>query len=115
MASSGPKAQSKAKMKDTAPTAPEIPGFLSRPKKGATGDTYRGRHTCSDVQWTGEGSDAFATFTLTAEELAGAAESGLIWTDQDVQRGIVPGLPQAPPKELNLADGYPNWSLDIFK
>jgi hypothetical protein len=94
---------------------PRVAGFLPKPKKDASGDTYRGRHVCTDVQWTGEGPNIFATFTLTADELADAAENGLIWTDQDVQRGIVPGLATPPARELNVADGYPDSRLYIFK
>jgi hypothetical protein len=55
------------------------------------------------------------TFTLTADELADAAENRLLWTDQDVQRGIVPGLSKMPARELPVADGYPDTSLYIFK
>jgi hypothetical protein len=75
---------------------------------------YPGRFTCHDVQVTGEGEDRFATFTLTAEEVAGAAESQLVWTDQDVQRGIRPDVPQGPPRELSVGNGYPDPKLYIF-
>jgi DNA-sulfur modification-associated len=95
-------------------TQPEIDGFLAKPKKTAQGNTYRGRFTCHDVQWTGEVDDIFATFTATAEEIADAAESRLVWTDQDVQRGILPGLLTRPPRELSLADGYPDAKIYIF-
>jgi hypothetical protein len=56
----------------------------------------------------------FVTFTITAGQLSDAAENGLLWTDQDVQRGIIPGLPVAPPKELSLANGYPDPKLYVF-
>ena len=92
----------------------QIPGFLKLPKKNATGSVYRGRMTCPDVQWTGMPPDVFATFTITAEELADAAENNLLWTDQDVQRGIKPGLPVSPPKELSLSNGYPNSERYVF-
>ncbi len=92
----------------------EIQGFLKRPKRTASGKSYEGRFTCHDVQWTGEGRDALITFTITAEELAAAAESRLLWTDQDVQRGIQPALTSRPPRELPLADGYPNPALYVF-
>lgn len=62
-----------------------IDGFLTDPKRTANDKIYTGRFTCPDVQWTGTGPDSMATFTITAIELADAAESGLIWTDQDVQ------------------------------
>jgi len=55
-----------------------------------------------------------ATFTVTAEELADAAESGLIWTDQDVQRGIVPGAEPSPSREISLTDGYPDRKKYVF-
>lgn len=92
----------------------KIDGLLSRPKRNARGAIYKGRFTCPSVQWTGEGSDTLATFTVTAEELADAADSGLLWTDQDVQRGIQPGVDPLPDKELSLAYGYPDTSKYIF-
>ena len=75
---------------------------------------YRGRFACPDVQWTGSSNDLLATFTITADELTGAAESGLLWTDQDVQRGIQPGIEPPPPRELSLADGYPDTTKYVF-
>ena len=88
-------------------------GFSAKPKITAGGHLY-GRFTCHDVQLTGEGADLFATFTLTAEEVAAAAENQLVWTDQDVQRGIRPDAPQSPPRELPVGDGYPDPKLYIF-
>lgn len=95
-------------------TKPEIAGFLADPKLTANRKTYRGRFTCPDVQWTGSGSEAMATFTVTAEEIADAADAGLIWTDQDVQRGIVPGVDPTPPREICLRDGYPAAGQYVF-
>jgi DndB-like DNA-sulfur modification-associated protein len=92
----------------------EIRGFTSKPKKTAGGHDYQGRFTFNDVQWTGEGEDLLATFTLTAEEVAGAAESQLVWTDQDVQRGIRPDVASTPARELPVGIGYPDPSLYIF-
>jgi hypothetical protein len=89
-------------------------GFLRSPKKSASGNTYHGRFTCRDVQWTGSGSDALATFTATADEIADAAEGRLTWTDQDVQRGILPGITPRPSRELALCDGYPNPGSYVF-
>jgi hypothetical protein len=37
-----------------------------------------------------------------------------VWTDQDVQRGITPGLLPVPPRELALGDGYPDSASYIF-
>ncbi len=93
---------------------PQIQGFLSKHKTSASGGVYTGRFTCPDVQWTADGTEALATFTITAEELADAADSHLIWTDQDVQRGIRPGLRIPPRREISVGDGYPDPALYIF-
>lgn len=88
-----------------------IDGLLKRPKRNAKGAIYKGRFTCPDVQWT---ANEMATFTITAEELAAAAASNLLWTDQDVQRGIQPGVSPVPPRELSLASGYPDPAKYVF-
>lgn len=93
---------------------PNVAGFLQRPRSTASGSVYHGRFTCPEVQWTGERADLLATFTITAHEVADAAENRLLWTDQDVQRGIIPGLPTRPPRDLSLADGYPDPSRYVF-
>jgi len=93
---------------------PGGPGFVPKPKLTARGKTYQGRFVCPDVQWTGSGADAVATFTITAQELADAADSRLLWTDQGVQRCIRPEVSPPPPRELALADGYPDTSRYIF-
>jgi hypothetical protein len=64
-----------------------------------------GVSSCQNVQWTGSAQDLMATFTITAQEIADAAKNGLLWTDQDVQRGIQPGVIPLPPRELSLANG----------
>src|SRR5215207_3209251 len=92
-----------------------IAGFLAQPKRAAKGKIYRGRFECQNVQWTGSQSELMGTFTITAEELADAAASGLLWTDQDVQRGIQPGASPTPSRELSLADGYPDAKSYIFQ
>jgi hypothetical protein len=89
-------------------SAPRVHGFLATPKTDSNGRVYRGRFVCPDVQWTRSSNDLLATFTITAEELADAAENHLLWTDQDVQRGIQPAISPPPPRELCLADGYPD-------
>lgn len=95
-------------------SAPTIQGLLPKPKVTASGKAYKGLFVCDGVQWTGEGADTLATFTITAGELADAAQSQLLWTDQDVQRGIEPHAPPGTPKELSLGDGYPAQGLYIF-
>jgi hypothetical protein len=95
---------------------PNIKGFLGKPKRTGKGNLRQGRFTCHDVQWTGgAGTDALlATFTISADELAETAASNLLWTDQDVQRGIKPGLNPQPSRELSLANGYPDPEKYIF-
>ena len=93
---------------------PEIDGFVAEPKLSADGGIYRGRMTLPSTQWTGTGPDAVATVTLTLEQIADAAESRLLWTDQSVQRGIVPTAPAGTPTELPVSDGYPDESLYVF-
>jgi hypothetical protein len=95
-------------------TLPNISGFRNTPKKQANGKLYKGRITCPAVQWTGLGPDTLATFTITADELADAAEGGMIWTDQDVQRGIRPAISPPPPREISLSAGYPDITKYVF-
>jgi len=92
----------------------KLKGFLDAPKRTASRAIRQGRFTAYDVQWTGEGEELLATFTITAEEVAEAAESKLLWTDQDVQRGIKPGLEAPAPRELPICDGYPDPKFYIF-
>src|SRR3954447_18058009 len=91
-----------------------INGFLKKPRRNARESLYRGRLVLPDVQWTGRGEDSFATCTMTVGELADAMESRLLWTDQSVQRGISPSAPGGVPRELTLADGYPDTTRYIF-
>lgn len=91
-----------------------VAGFLSGPKQSAKGKKYTGRFVCPDVQWVGSGRDLLATFTITAEQIADAAASNILWTDQDVQRGIQPAAYPVPARELSLAEGYPDPKKYIF-
>src|SRR5690554_3697415 len=93
---------------------PSIDGFFAKPRTNADGTVYRGRLSLPGVQWTGTGADAFATATVTLEQIADAAESRLLWTDQSVQRGITPTAPAGIPRELPLSDGYPDKNHYIF-
>src|SRR5271166_2874848 len=92
----------------------EIAGFLQEPQRTARQRVYRGRLMLADVQWTGSDEDQFATVTITANELADAILSQLIWTDQSVQRGIQPTAPVNTPRELPVGAGYPDPTLYIF-
>jgi DNA-sulfur modification-associated len=91
-----------------------VKGFLDKPRHTSSGKNYQGRFIAYDVQWTGEDEDIFATFTITAEQVADAAESQMLWTDQDVQRGIKPGLGISAPRELSIGHGYPDPKIYIF-
>jgi len=93
---------------------PPISGFISKAKLTASNSVFSGRFVCSNVQWTDESENSWLTFTITAEELFSAVESNLIWTDQDVQRGIKPDFIGTPPKEVSLANGYPDKNIYIF-
>lgn len=100
--------------KKTATDAPAIKGFSTNARRIAGNRLYAGRFTCNNIRWAGEGANAIATFTITARELADAADSRLLWTDQDVQRGIRPEASPPPPRELSVGDGYPDSSIYIF-
>src|SRR5579863_7322808 len=93
---------------------PKIKGFLRRPRTVAAKRQYAGRFTCHNVRWAGEGKGALVTFTITAGELADAAESRLLWTDQDVQRGMRPEVLPRPERELSVGDGYPDPKAYLF-
>lgn len=79
----------------------------------AAGRPYSGRFTCQGMQFTGTGEDTLGTFTITARELADAADGNLLWTDQNVQRGIRPEAKGAK-RELSLSEGYPKPTEYIF-
>ena len=91
-----------------------IRGFLAEPRRNASGQLYHGRFTCPLVQLTKDPESFVATFTITALELADAAANGILWTDQDVQRGIQPTSPTDTPRELALSQGYPDSARYIF-
>lgn len=92
----------------------KITGFRDHPEQTASGADYPGKLCCDDVQITGEGIDAIATFTVTVRQLLDASTAGMLWTDQDVQRGIRPEVVTKVSKELSLGNGYPNKDVYIF-
>lgn len=93
---------------------PNISGFREIPQTIASGAPYTGRLCCDDVQFTGDGADALATFTITVRQLVDAAESSILWTDQDMQRGIRPEVAHKVDRELSLARGYPDPKVYVF-
>lgn len=93
---------------------PNIAGFREKPEQTASGAIYTGRLSCDDVQITGDGNDVIATFTVTARQLVDAAKTEMLWTDQDVQRGIRPEVTSRVDKELSLSKGYPPSDVYVF-
>lgn len=93
---------------------PDIPGFRENSEKTASGTVYTGRLCCDDVQVTGEGSEALVTFTVTARQLVDAAKTEMLWTDQDVQRGVRPEVTSKVERELSLSKGYPPPDIYVF-
>lgn len=93
---------------------PNISGFRNNSEKTATGTDYVGRFSCDDVQITGEGGEAIATFTITARQLLDAANNVMLWTDQDVQRGVRPEVSAKVERELPLSNGYPDAKIYVF-
>lgn len=88
-------------------------GFLDTPPLTANKKPQQGRFVCSDIQWTGQGAELLGTFTITARQVLAAADSNLLWTDQDVQRGVKPEASTSL-TELSLANGYPSEESYIF-
>lgn len=93
---------------------PDIAGFREQPERTASGAIYTGRLSCDDVQITGDGNDVIATFTVTARQLVDAAKTEMLWTDQDVQRGVRPEVTEKVDKELSLSKGYPPSNVYVF-
>ena len=93
---------------------PDISGFRDLPERTASNAIYAGRLSCDDVQVTGEGNDIIATFTVTARQLVDAAKTEMLWTDQDVQRGVRPEVIHKVDKELSLSKGYPPADIYVF-
>lgn len=91
-----------------------ISGFRAKPELTSNGASYTGRLCCDDVQLTGSGQDAIATFTITARQLYDAAKAFMLWTDQEMQRGVKPEAQGNVQRELALANGYPDSKTYIF-
>jgi hypothetical protein len=92
----------------------DIPGFKPKAETTSSGGIYQGRLCCDDVQLTGSGPDAIATFTITARQLYDAAHASMLWTDQEMQRGVKPEVHGIVKRELSLAEGYPDSKTYIF-
>lgn len=90
-----------------------VPGFRHEPRFAPDGSVYTGRATLHDVQWTVNPDDVIATCTVTARQLVDMSQTRVIWVDQNVQRGVKPGVRDAPAL-LPLGDGYPDPIRYIF-
>lgn len=92
-----------------------VPDILPKPLERRAGGVYTGRFQVTAPQWMLNPDDLHATAALTVRDIATAADNGLIWTDQLVQRGIKPEAEgDNPAVELSLADGYPDSSEYVF-
>ena len=83
-------------------------------RRAADGSLDPGVLTLPDVQWASNGSDVAGTCVLTVGQLEAAATARVLWTDQNVQRGVRPEIDPPPPTLLPLADGYPDPTKYIF-
>jgi hypothetical protein len=93
-----------------------VPDILPKPLERRAGGVYTGRFQIANPQWMLNPDDLHATAALTVRDIATAADNGLIWTDQLVQRGIKPEAEGGQPDvELSLAAGYPDSSVYVFE
>jgi DNA-sulfur modification-associated len=92
----------------------QVPDLLREPLVRRGGGIYRGRFEVARPLWVLNPDDMHATASLSIRDIATAAEGGLIWTDQVVQRGVRPENQSEAPVELSLADGYPDSSVYVF-
>jgi len=83
-------------------------------RRAADGSLDPGVLTLPEIQWASNGSDVAGTCVLTVAQLEAASEARVLWTDQDVQRGVRPEIDPPPPALLPLAEGYPDATQYIF-
>ena len=92
----------------------QVADLLPEPLQRRGGGIYRGRLDVPRPLWVPNPDDMHATASLSIRDIATAAEGGLIWTDQVVQRGVRPENQEDVPLELSLAEGYPDSSAYVF-
>lgn len=92
----------------------QVPDLLREPLSRRGGGIYRGRLDVAGPLWVLNPDDMHATASLSIRDIASAAESGLIWTDQVVQRGVRPERQDDVAVELSLAEGFPDESTYVF-
>jgi hypothetical protein len=91
-----------------------VPDLLPTPLERRGGGVYRGRLDIAHPLWVLNPDDLHATASISIRDIATAAENGLIWTDQVVQRGVRPERQEDVPVQLSLADGYPDSGSYVF-
>lgn len=95
--------------------ATAVDGFQEEPTELPDGSLYPGRLTLFDVQWRERNNKLIGQTQLTIRQLLDAVDADLVWTDQDVQRGIKPEKEGSnPDRELSLKNGYPDTDVYIF-
>jgi hypothetical protein len=92
----------------------KLDGMLPEPPRTATGAVDPGRFTLFEVQSTAYGTEVVLTSVVTARQVAAAAENRILWTDQNVQRGVRPEVEPEPAAMLAVGDGYPDPTKYIF-
>ena len=99
-------------------TAPDallaIDGVRTTGRAAADGSLDPGVLTLPEVRWAANGPDVVGTCVLTVAQIEAASETRVLWTDQNVQRGVRPELDPPPPALVPLADGYPDPTKYVF-
>jgi DNA-sulfur modification-associated len=91
-----------------------IPDLRDAPLLRRSGEPYKGRFQIRNPQWIVNKDDLHATVSASIRDIVTAAENGLIWTDQTVQRGVKPEREGQVPVELPLSEGFPDPKSYIF-
>lgn len=93
----------------------ELPtGFLAEAPLRPDGSKYEGRFQLSDIQTTRDQDGVFITSTVNVRMILDACDADLLWTDQQVQRGVRPGVTPTPPTLLSLKSGLPDPTKYVF-
>jgi hypothetical protein len=93
---------------------PAVDGLLKEPRLLPGGEPYRGRFTLPDPRWVVNRQIVYASTTLSLEVIVDAALTNLLWTDQDVQRGVKEEAPAGTQVQVPLSAGYLDPRLYVF-
>lgn len=91
-----------------------IDGVRNTGRTAADGSLDPGILTLPEVRWAANGPDVVGTCVLTVAQIESASETRVLWTDQNVQRGVRPELDPPPSALLPLAEGYPDPTKYVF-